>query len=110
MDAERFDGLVKALGAGTHRRRVLGGLLGALAASLGSGRAGATQLRLCCSAVCLDGVLCAPGNVVHRCFKLKGAPTPSACPPPPPGYEATGCREVVLNCSDCGKTVCPARE
>jgi hypothetical protein len=51
MDAERFDGLVKALGAGTHRRRVLGGLLGALAASLGPGRAGARQLRLCCSAV-----------------------------------------------------------
>ena len=102
---------VRARGRGDpSRRRVLGGLLGALAASLGPGRAGATQLRLCCSAVCLDGVLCAPGNVVHRCFKLKGAPTPSACPPPPPGYEATGCREVVLNCSDCGKTVCPARE
>ena len=97
MDAERFDGLVKALGAGTHRRRVLGGLLAALAASLGS-------------AVCVDGALCAAGNVVHRCFKLKGAPTSSACPPPPPGYEATGCREVVPNCSDCGKTVCPARE
>jgi hypothetical protein len=92
------------------RRRVLGGLLGALAASLATGRTGATQLRLCCSAICVDGALCAAGNVIHRCFKLKGAPTPYACPPPPPGYEATGCREVVPNCSDCGKTVCPARE
>jgi hypothetical protein len=110
MDAERFDGLVKALAAGTHRRRVLGGLLGTLVAWLGPGRAGATQSRLCCSAVCLDGVLCAAGHVVPRCFKLKDAPTPSACPPPPPGYELTGCREVVPNCSDCGKTVCPARE
>src|SRR5215207_11432472 len=107
MDAERFDGLAKALGAGTNRRRVLGGLLGALAASLSPARAGAAQLRLCCSAVCVDGDLCAAGNVVHGCFKLKGAPK---CPPPPPGYEATGCREVVPNCSDCGKTVCPARE
>ena len=107
MDAERFDGLAKALGAGTNRRRVLGGLLGALAASLGPARAGATQLRLCCSAVCVDGDLCAAGNVVHGCFKLEGAPT---CPPPPPGYKATRCREVVPNCSDCGKTVCPARE
>jgi hypothetical protein len=26
MDAERFDGLVKALGSGTNRRRVLAGL------------------------------------------------------------------------------------
>jgi hypothetical protein len=110
MDAERFDGLVKALGAGTHRRRVLGGLLGALATSLGPGRVGARQVRLCCSAVCLDGALCAAGNVVHDYVKLKGAPTQDACPLPPPGYEATGCREVVPNCSDCGKTVCPARD
>jgi hypothetical protein len=74
------------------RRRVLGGLLGALAASLGPGRAGARQLRLCCSAVCLDGVLCAAGNVVHRCFKLKGAPTPvvdTACPLPADGHLAS---------------------
>ena len=92
------------------RRRVLGSLFGALTASLGLGRAGARQLRLCCSAVCVDGALCAAGNVIHGCFKLKGAPTPHACPQPPPGYEATGCREVVPNCSDCGKTVCPARE
>lgn len=103
-------GEARARGRGApSRRRVLGGLLGALAASLRPGQAGARQLRLCCSAVCLDGALCAAGNVVHGCFKLKGAPTPYACPPPP-GYEATGCREVVPNCSDCGKTVCPARQ
>ncbi len=102
---------VRARGRGDpSRRRVLGGLLGALAASLGPGQVGATQVRLCCSAVCLDGALCVAGNVVHLCIKLKGAPTPYSCPPPPPGYEATGCREVVPNCSDCGKTVCPARE
>ena len=94
----------------SSRRRVLGGLLGALAASLGRDRAGATQERLCCSAVCRDGTLCAVDNVIHGCFKLKDAPPLDACPPPPPGYAATGCQEVVPNCSDCGKTVCPARE
>lgn len=114
MEAARFDSLVKSLRAESHRRQIVrglvGSLLGALAVPLGLGRVGATQLRLCCSAVCLDGDLCDAGNVVHGCFKLTGEPTSDACPPSPPGYKATRCREVVPNCSDCGKTVCPARE
>ena len=41
MDDRRFDKLARALGTGTSRRRVLGGLAGAALGLVGLGRAGA---------------------------------------------------------------------
>jgi len=41
MDARQFDGIAKTLSSGASRRRILGVLVGGLAAALGRGRGGA---------------------------------------------------------------------
>jgi hypothetical protein len=83
MDAEQFDTVVKALGQGNSRRRVLAGLLGAaLAAPLG--RAGAQECKRN-GKPCKKNSQCCSGN----CGVGTGqGPLPGACAPACPALPA----------------------
>lgn len=110
MDPNRFDHLTKSLASGLSRRRVLGGVLGAVGGALGLrgaasaafchglGGTCATKANCCGSAVCVSGT-CQPP------FSGGGA----GCLP---GFTSCGGQCKLLlndtqNCGACGN-VCPA--
>jgi hypothetical protein len=99
-DHARFAAWTRPLAA-PSRRHVLRGLGGLVGTRLGLGtlreRAGANPGHICCSIRSEDD-----GTVLAGCFKQYG----DECAPIPEGYELI-CKQPVLSCGDCSKTLCP---
>jgi hypothetical protein len=99
MDSDRFHRLVKGLGTGTDRRRVLGMLAGSVAAVLGGRQATRAQGNSDCAASCKEDF--GPGRKRGQCISAcaKNNPctpgTPGSCPN---GETCCEIREEVFAC------------
>ena len=108
MDARQFDGIVKALSSGANRRRVLGGLVGGLAAALGGQRAtGADHKRDHCAK---EGQKaqpkkpCCPG-LVDNDGRCEPGPTSVCAAPALSCATEIRCSPTTSDFCECGTTI-----
>jgi hypothetical protein len=105
VDDEAFDGVARSLAGGASRRRLVGGVLGALglgaAGRAGAGAAGARKVT-----VCRDGATKQVSATAWRRLRAAGAATRGACGTPPPPPDPKACLKKHQACDGVGLVCC----